>query len=199
MRARDSHPICFFTLALIALLDPMAISAQAATGTVPTVHEAPAQRDGRHDFDFMIGTWRHHLKTLVHPLTGSTTWVEFDGTVVCRPVWNGLANLDEFEADGPEGHIQGLALRLYSPQSHQWNINWATSKDGKLWQPTVGGFKNGRGEFFDQEQFNGRSIFARFVWSDITPTSARFEQSYSDDGGKTWEVNWIDTMVRVQK
>jgi hypothetical protein len=201
MKARGSHRICFFALVLIALFDPMAISAQAATDTAPPkiAQEAPVPRDGQHDFDFLIGEWKYQLSRLVHPLTGSSTWVEFEGTGICFPVWNGLAQLDQLEADGPTGHIQGLTLRLYNPTSHQWSLNWANSNDGTLGVPTVGAFKNGRGEFFDQETFNGRSILVRYVWSDITPTSARFEQSFSDDGGKTWEPNWITTQVRVQK
>ena len=103
--------------------------------------------------------------------------------------------------DGPTGHIQGLTLRLYNPQSHQWSLNWANQKDGTLGVPTIGSFdaKNGRGEFFDQETLNGRVILVRYVWSGITPTSAHFEQSFSDDGGKTWEVNWITDQVRVEK
>jgi len=92
-------------------------------------------------------------------------------------------------------------LRLYNPQSHQWNLNWVNSKVGTIGTPTIGSFnaKNGRGEFYDQEIINGRSILVRYIWSDITPTSARFEQSFSDDGGKTWEPNWITTQVRVEK
>lgn len=156
------------------------------------------ERDGQHDFDFEIGTWHTHLKRLLHPLTGSTTWVEYEGTTVVRMVWNGRANLVELEADGPAGHIEGLNLRLYNPQSHQWSLNFANSNGGTLSQPTIGEFKNGRGEFFDQEPFNGRTIFVRFVISDITPNSCRFEQAFSDDGGKTWEVNWIATDTRVK-
>src|SRR6266705_2932499 len=146
------------------------------------------QRDGQHDFDFEIGTWKTHLKRLLHPLTGSTTWVEYEGTSVVRKIWNGRANLVELVADGPAGHFEGLNLRLYNPQSHQWSLNFAGSTGGVLSQPTIGEFKNGRGEFFDQETLNGRAIFVRFVISDITPNSCRFEQSFSDDGGKTWEV-----------
>jgi len=203
MRACGERLVCAFALVLLPLLDPMAVSAQTATGSVPKVaSESPAQRDGQHDFDFEIGTWKTHLSRLEQPLTGSTKWQEFDGTIVSRTVWNGLANIDEFEADGPGGHIEGLTLRLYNPQSHQWSLYWANAKDGTLALPaTVGSFnsKNGRGEFFDQETFHGRSIFVRYIWSEITPTSARFEQSFSDDGGKTWEANWISTMVRVQQ
>jgi hypothetical protein len=65
-------------------------------------------------------------------------------------------------------------------------------------QPTMGEFKNGRGEFFDQEPFKGRAILVRFIVSDITPDSCRFEQSFSDNGGKTWEVNWIAIDERVK-
>jgi hypothetical protein len=158
-----------------------------------------AQQDGQHDFDFEIGTWKIHLKKLQHPLSGSHDWVEFDGTSITQKVWDGRADLEQFETDGPGGHIEGLTLRLYNPQSHQWSIYWGTSKDGVLGLPaTVGEFKNGRGEFYDQEPYHGRIIFVRYVWSEITPNSAHFEQSFSDDGGKTWEVNWITDQTRVK-
>jgi hypothetical protein len=160
--------------------------------------QTPAQRDGQHDFDFEIGTWKTHLKRLLHPLTGSTTWVEYEGTTVVRKVWNGRANLVELEIDGPAGHLEGLSLRLYNPQARQWSLNFANSSGGTLAQPSIGEFKNGRGEFLDQETLNGRAIFARFVISDITSNSRHFEQAFSDDGGKTWEVNWITTDTRVK-
>lgn len=156
------------------------------------------ERDGQHDFDFEIGTWKTHLRRLVHPLTGSTAWVEYEGTTVVRKVWNGRANLVELEADGHGGHFEGLNLRLYNPESRQWSLNFSNSNGGTLSQPTVGEFKNGRGEFFDQETLNGRAIFVRFVISDIKPDSCRFEQAFSEDGGKTWEVNWIAIDSRVK-
>ena len=159
---------------------------------------APELRDGRHDFDFEIGSWKLHLKRLLHPLTSSTTWIQFDGTVVARKIWDGRANLDEFQADNSSGHIEGLTLRLYSPESHQWSLYWASSKAGTLaGPPQVGDFKNGRGEFYCQDRYNGRMILIRYAWSDITPNSAHFEQAFSDDGGKTWEVNWITDQTRV--
>src|SRR5579863_1254854 len=159
----------------------------------------PADRDGSHDFDFEIGTWKTHLKRLLHPLTGSTTWVEYEGTSVVRKVWNGRANLVELEADGPGGHFEGLSLRLYNPQSHQWSLNFANSAAGSMSQPTIGEFRDGRGEFYDQETLNGRAILVRFVITQLTPDSCRFEQAFSDDGGKTWEVNWIATDTRVKE
>jgi len=138
-----------------------------------------------------------HLRRLVHPLTSSTTWIEYEGTTIVRKVWNGRANLVELKADGPGIHFEGLTLRLYNSESHQWSLNFANSSGGGLSQPTIGEFKNGRGEFFDQETLNGRAILVRFVISDITPDSCRFEQAFSEDGGKTWEVNWIATDTRV--
>jgi len=163
----------------------------------PSPQPAPVQRDGQHDFDFEIGTWKTHLRRLLHPLTGSTTWVEYDGTTTVHPVWNGRANLVELVADGPAGHFEGLNLRLYNPESRQWSLNFANRVAGVMTQPTTGEFRNGRGEFYDQETLNGRAILVRFVISDITSNSCRFEQSFSDDGGKTWELNWVATDTRM--
>jgi hypothetical protein len=156
------------------------------------------ERDGQQDFDFEIGVWKTHLSRRLRPLTGSTTWVEYEGTTVVRKVWNGRANLVELQVDGPAGHIEALSLRLYNPESRQWSLNFSNSAGGTLSPPSIGEFKNGRGEFFNQETLNGRAIFVRFVISDITPNSCRFEQAFSDDGGKTWEVNWIATDTRVK-
>jgi hypothetical protein len=159
--------------------------------------ESTAARDGQHDFDFEFGAWKAHLRRLLHPLTGSDSWVDLDGTSTVRKVWNGRANLGELQVDGPSTHIEGLSLRLYSPQSHQWSIYWAASNDGDLGAPAVGRFENGRGVFFDHETFQGKPIDVRFVFSDITPTSFRFEQSFSADGRKTWEPNWVATFSRL--
>jgi hypothetical protein len=185
---------CVLLFCLACVLEPRPVAGQQ--GAAAAHDTQGAARDGQHDFDFEIGTWKTHLKRLVHPLTGSTTWVECDGTTVVRKVWGSKANLVELEADCPGGHFEGLSLRLYNPQSQQWSLNFSNANDGTLGQPTIGEFKNGRGEFYDQEPLNGRAIFVRFVISDITPNSCRFEQSFSDDGGKTWEVNWIATDTR---
>jgi hypothetical protein len=162
-----------------------------------SLEQSSAERDGQRDFDFEIGSWNIHLSRLKDRLAGSTTWVDFDGTSVTRKVWNGRANLEEFETDSSQGHIEGLTLRLYNPQSHQWSIYWANGKDGILAQPMIGEFKNGRGEFFDQEPWKGRAVYVRFIWSDTNTKSPHFEQAFSDDGGKTWEVNWITNQMRV--
>ena len=196
-----SRPIWTSLLAtsLLGLLLPLPFSAQQNSGASQAkAQQQPQPRDGAHDFDFEFGAWKTHVSRLVHPLTGSKTWVEYEGTSVVRKVWDGRANLLELEVDGPSGHIEGFSLRLYNPDSHQWSLNFSNSASGTLSQPTVGEFKNGRGEFFDQETLNGRAIFVRFIISDITANSAHFEQAFSDDGGKTWEVNWIATDTRAK-
>jgi hypothetical protein len=184
---------------LVVILQPLrGLAQENPRASRDSPQPALTERDGQHDFDFEIGTWKTHLWRLQHPLSGSNTWVEYEGTSVVRKVWNGRANLVELEVDGPAGHIEGLNLRLYNPQSHQWSLNFASSNGDTMSQPTIGQFKNGRGEFFDQEPFNGRAILVRFIVSDIKPDSCRFEQSFSDDGGKTWEVNWIAIDERVK-
>ena len=191
----QKYPLAATLIVTLAFLVVLPAKASAASP-----HPKPAElHDGQHDFDFEIGTWKIHLKRLLHPLTGSTTWVEFDGTTVTRQLWDGRANIEQFETTSSASHIEGLTLRLYNPASHQWSIYWATSKDGTLSIPTVGEFKNGQGEFYDREVINDRMILVRFIWSQITPTSAHFEQSFSDDGGKTWEVNWITDQTRVSE
>jgi hypothetical protein len=200
-RSRRMQLILCVAAALGALAAPAGALAQSSADTSHLrPHAARARRDGSHDFDFEIGSWKTHLRRRLRPLTGSTTWVEYEGTTVVRKVWNGRANLVELVADGPAGHFEGLNLRLYDPESRQWSLNFANAASGTLSTPTIGEFANGRGEFYDQETYDGRAILVRFVISDVTPTSCRFEQSFSDDGGKTWEVNWIavDTLLTAR-
>jgi hypothetical protein len=156
-------------------------------------------RDGQHDFDFDFGTWKVHIRRLVHPLTGSQEWTEMDGTAVTNKIWDGRANLATVEADGPSGHLELLALRLYDPQAHQWNISFATSGSAVLGVPSVGGFHDGRGEFYDTELYHGRSILVRFSIWPVSANELHAEQAFSDDGGTTWETNWINTFTRVSK
>ena len=183
---------------LVVALPPRVFAQQDTPSAKSTASETAAQRDGQHDFDPLIGAWKFHLKRRLHPLTGSDTWVEYEGTGVCYKVWDGRAELDTVELDGPTGHIEGLTLRTYNPQSHQWSLYWANSKDGTVVPPQVGQFKDGRGEFYAQDTLNGKSIFVRFVWTGMTTSSPHFEQSFSDDGGKTWEVNWVTDQTRVK-
>jgi hypothetical protein len=153
--------------------------------------------DGSHDFDFEIGRWKTSVKRLAKPLTGDASWVAYDGTTSVRAIWNGRANLVELEADGPGGHFRGLNLRLYDPVARQWSLTFANAAAGVLNTPAIGAFKNGHGEFYDQEPLDGRAILVRFVISDISSDACHFEQAFSADGGKTWETNWIAQDTRT--
>jgi hypothetical protein len=155
------------------------------------------RHDGQHDFDFALGKWTTHIRRLAHPLSGSSVWTEAQGTVTARPVWGGRAHLEEVEADGVNGHIESLCLFLYDPVAHQWNLTFGGGKSGELsLPPSVGEFRNGRGEFYDQETYEGRAILARVAWFDVAPNSHRFEQAFSDDGGRTWEINMTAQLTR---
>ena len=182
---------------LVALILPAAPSQSAATAVASNTG-ATVAHDGEHDFDWEIGTWKTQLKRRLHPLTGSNEWVEYEGTTTVRKVWDGAANLVELDVKGSAGRIEGLSLRLYNPESHQWSLNFANRSMGMLVPPTIGEFKNGRGEFYNSDTLNGRAILVRFIMSDVTPDSARFEQSFSADGGKTWESNWIAVDTRLK-
>jgi hypothetical protein len=167
-----------------------------AAGAEPA-ESMTADPDG-HAFDFDLGTWHSHSSRLMHPLTGSTTWADLEGQTVVRRVWGGRANLAEYVGDGPAGHVQLLALRWFNPNTHEWNLDFARPNVGTLGEPGVGLCKNGRCDFFDQEEINGRYVWIRFsIWK-ISDDSAQSEQAFSDDGGKTWETNWVNKYTRLE-
>jgi len=176
---------------------PGALAQQNSVQSKASGQQTSTERDGQHDFDPLIGKWKFHVKRRLNPLTGSNTWVELEGTGVCFKIWDGRAQLDTIEIEGPTEHLEGLTLRTYNPQSHQWRLSWANSKTGVLDPPQIGQFKDGRGEFFAQDTINGKTIFIRYAWTNMTTNSPHFEQSFSDDGGKTWEVNFISDQVRI--
>jgi hypothetical protein len=183
---------------LVVVLQPLQGFAQQNSSAAKAASQA-AERDGQHDFDFEIGSWNIHLKKLLHPLTGSSDWVEFDGTSATRKIWDGRAQIEQFETDSAvAGHIEGLTLRTYNPQSHQWRLYWANSKTGIVDPPQIGEFRDGHGEFYAQDTINGKSVLIRFLWSNTTTDKPHFEQSFSEDGGKTWEVNWITDQTRTK-
>jgi hypothetical protein len=183
----------------------VAISTSSVPGPGQTRHDsALAQRagtstepDGQHDFDFLFGSWKVHCRRLLHPLSGSNEWVMFEGTNVVHPMWDGRATVDEFEADAPSGHVEGMTIRIYNNKSHQWSIYWSSQANGTVdFPPMVGGFRDGRGEFYDAEMYNGKAIFVRFVWAVQSPNSCHWEQAFSADGGKNWETNFIWDLTR---
>ncbi|HST30994.1 MAG TPA: hypothetical protein VLK27_09185 [Chthoniobacterales bacterium] len=177
-------------------------SATPAGSTSPAAQATakfPPARDGSHDFDFLIGDWKAHVRRLPDRLVGSTTWVEYDGISNHHKLLNTNANFEEFEVDSPKQHlhIKGQTLRMYNPDSHQWTIYLVDLDKGTLdLPPVVGEFNGNRGEFYNQQQWKGRAVVVRYLWLNISPKSSRMEQSFSADGGKTWETNWVCELSR---
>ena len=195
MKTRDLASALAVTLSLA-----LPAAAQLPATNPPVVPKREV-RDGSRDFDFIVGKWRMHHRRLRNPLTGSSTWVEFEGTSVGRLLWDGRVSEDENVFDDPAGKIEGMTVRFYNEKSGQWSIYWASNTLGGLaLPPTVGSFdrKNGRGEFYDQETWNGKVILVRYLWHDIKEDSCRWEQAFSEDGGRTWETNWIQYIERVK-
>lgn len=182
-------PLLFFLAVLAA---PLSAQTTSNPANLP-------QRDGSHDFDFLIGNWKAHVRRLPDRLNNSNTWVEYDGISNHKKLLDSNANFEEFDVTSTDKklRIKAQTLRLYNPTSHQWSIYLVDLDNGTLsLPPMVGQFTGNRGEFFDQEDFKGRAIFVRYVWLNISPNSSRMEQSFSPDGGKTWEVNWICELSR---
>jgi hypothetical protein len=176
------------------LLRAVTIAGVLVCLSFPAMAEAP--RDGAHDFDFDLGVWKTHITRRLHPLSGSDETIQLTGTVTVHKVWDGRGQLEEIEADGPNGHWEGMTVFLYDPQARQWSMNFANSSVGKFTTPMIGSFENGRGELIAQDTLDGRSILVRAVWSDITPTSHTYQESYSADGGRTWDVAFTAAKTR---
>lgn len=155
------------------------------------------ERDGRHDFDFLHGSWTIQHRRLRERLKGSTTWEEFESSTTVRPTLGGLGNMDETSMARESGRVEGMTVRFYHPATHEWSIYWADSVNGFGTTPMIGRFEDGRGVFFAQEAFEGRHIFVRFVWTNAGVDACRWEQAFSVDGGTTWEVNWIMEFTRL--
>ncbi len=199
MTIKSLHCLYAATLAVPLLFNN---DAQAGPdGVAPNV-APPAtflQHDGAHDFDFLIGNWKAHVWRLPDRLLGSNKWIEYTGISNHKKLLDSNANFERFEVESVDKklHIKAQTLRLYNPASHQWSIYLVDLDNGVLsTPPEVGQFTGNRGEFFDQEDFKGRAIIVRFFWLNLSPRSARMEQSFSADGGKSWEVNWVCELSR---
>jgi hypothetical protein len=165
-------------------------------GTTHTESATP----GVHDFDFLVGEWRVHHRTLKERLANSHEWIEFEGTLVNQALMAGYSNVDDTVFEKPGAPFRGVALRSFDSKTQQWSIWWLDSRTplGPVDPPMRGSFRDGVGTFYADETFNGKPVRTRFLWTEITPTSAHWEQAYSPDGGKTWETNWVQDIVRVR-
>ena len=189
-----SSKLAYLPLLLLIAILPAPFQAQTTSNPANL-----PQRDGSHDFDFLIGNWKAHVRRLPDRLNNSKIWIEYDGISNHKKLLDSNANFEEFDVTSTDKklRIKAQTLRLYNPTSRQWSIYLVDVDNGTLGLPPVTGqFTDNRGEFFDQEDFKGRAILVRYLWLNISPESARMEQSFSPDGGKTWEVNWICELSR---
>jgi hypothetical protein len=181
------------------LLGEVYALSESANSQVPPNGSTATQADGSHDFDFLIGDWKAHVRRLPERLKGSNVWVEYNGISNHKKLLDSNANFEEFDVFSPDHklRIKAQTLRLYNPDSHQWSIYLVDLDKGTLdLPPVVGQFNGKRGEFYNQQTWEGRAVLVRYAWLDISPKSSRMEQSFSGDGGKTWEVNWICELSR---
>lgn len=186
-------------------LATLVVSAFALNPTVHASQDTPKAMQGKpnlsglHDFDFLQGNWTSHHRKLKERLANSHDWEEFDGTLSMRELLDGHANVDDNVFKTAEGTYRGVGLRSYDPKTAQWAIWWLDGRDpfGQLDPPVKGHFENGIGTFYSTDTLRGKPVRVRFIWSKITKTTAHWEQAYSADDGKTWEVNWIMDFTRV--
>jgi hypothetical protein len=185
---------------LVVCMSLLALTATAASGVGPSSSpdDADAPEDGQGSFDWEIGTWHSDVRVLADPLSESTDeWLRFEGTSRVSPLMNGRENVVEFKVQGPAGRIEALNLRLYEPQADRWSLTFVNVRDGLLAPAVYGGFHDGVGEFYGDDRLGERPIKVRFLIFRHGPNKARFEQAFSDDGGETWETNWIAVDKRV--
>lgn len=149
------------------------------------------------DFDFWLGTWDVHGRRLRERLAGCEEWLELEATSVAWPLLDGLGNVDEFRTDFDGGFV-GMSLRVFDPVTRRWSIYWADSRSpGPLEAPVVGAFEGSVGIFECDDTFDGRPIRVRYTWSRVDTDNPRWEQAFSEDGGETWETNWINDFTRA--
>ena len=149
------------------------------------------------DFDFWFGSWEVRNRWLRRRLAGSDDWEEFRSTVVARPLLDGVGNEDEFRTDHAGGFV-GMSFRFFDPERRRWSIYWADSRrPGELDPPVFGTFDGDVGVFEGEDVHKGRPILVRFTWTGVTTPTPRWEQAFSDDGGRKWETNWIMDFTRA--
>lgn len=179
-------------------LSLLAAAATSLSSNANARESAPMSHDPVHDFDWLFGSWHVQHRRLKERLMNNTEWVPFDGTCVCQPLMAGAGNVDDNVLNLPEGSYRAVGLRAFNAKTKTWAIWWLDGRNPhSIEVPVQGGFEDGVGTFIADDMLRGKPIKVRFQWSKITRMSARWEQAFSPDGGRTWEVNWMMEFTRT--
>jgi hypothetical protein len=146
------------------------------------------------NFDFLIGSWTSVQRRLLKPLSGNDEWTQSRAITQCWSALDGAANIDEVHF--PDWGFTGLTVRLLSRSTGEWSLYWINRNAELSTPPVVGRFTDGVGRFYCDEDYEGRPVKVRYMWSDITATSARWEQAFSVARGQSWETNWTADFTR---
>ena len=150
------------------------------------------------DFDFLFGAWSIKHRRLKERLKGSGEWEEFAGTSETRPILDGSGNIEDHSIEFPGGPYRAAALRSFDAASGSWAIWWLDGRHPHVLDvPVVGGFADGVGTFLANDQYQARPVKVRFLWSDISKNTCRWQQAFSPDAGATWETNWVMEFARI--
>ncbi len=195
MRFSLDHCFAFASLlgaAIFVMMTPIILRSQ------PEANAQSVEVSAEHGFDFLIGSWTVHHRRLKHRLAHSTEWETFSGTCKTWRLMDGQGDVDDNVLHVPSGTYSAVTLRSFDPVTGSWSIWWLDSRHPhELDPPVAGTFHDGIGTFLGKDTFGGQPIVVRYIWSDITPSSAKWQQAFSDDGGKTWETNWIMEFRRL--
>ncbi len=157
----------------------------------------PSLEDAPRDFDFLAGRWTVRDRRLRKRLAGSGTWDETEGTSNNWPVLGGHGNVGDDATTLPNGTGRGVSIRVWNAAGGQWSCWRLDGRDpSNIRSPLRGGFADGLGTFYGEEEVDGKPVKTRVVWSRIAPRSVRRERSVSADGGATWETNRVSELER---
>lgn len=182
------HFRLLYLFAPVAFMTAQPVFAQAGSSV----------RDGSHDFDFSLGNWTTELTIIKDPFNKPDQQIHLRGTKVARPVWGGKGWLEEIQADGPNSHWQAANLFLYDPGAGQWSENYVDSSIGKMESPSIGGYRDGKLEFYSIESVGGRSMLIRGTWTIMSPNLHSYEVARSIDGGRSWHTSFIAKVSRAR-
>ena len=153
-------------------------------------------RSSARDFDFLMGEWNIHNRRQ----TRNGEWEEFHATSTVTQVVDGLVQLDHYEAPAcpSRGHVKAVTVRTYDKTTGQWSLVWLSNYAPPDFRPVVGTWQGDEGEFFQTiETDEGEPLDVRYLWKQLGPNDAYWEQSFSLDGGSTWDVNWTMDLTRA--